>query len=389
MVAHHRLHGLDAVRAFALLTGIVLHATMSFFIPAPVLDNSPSSTLAITCYVIHIFRMTLFFLITGFFARVLLHRYGTRAFAKDRLKRIVVPMVGGWVIFGLPTFAIAHWAGGTSPGPFVHLWFLYYLCIFYVLALTMRAAFNRLIDRHGRIRIAIDTAVRGVTSNYIAPIALASPLFVLLYFSDGWHEWWGIPTPQWHFRPEAFAMVGFGTAFAFGWFVHRQAELLRHWQATWHVHIAIAIGLTAVCLSMVGIAPMSKLTLSGWSRVAYVGCYTGAIWCWTLGLVGAGLYFCSQESPLLRYVADLSYWLYLAHVPLVHFLALMLAEVPLHWAVKFPLILGITLTVSLISYHYWVRPTFIGAMLNGRKYPRKVASHVRVAPRVLASDESV
>ena len=206
--------------------------------------------------------MTLFFLITGFFARVLLHRYGTRAFAKDRLKRIVVPMVGGWVIFGLPTFAIAHWAGGTSPGPFVHLWFLYYLCIFYVLALTMRAAFNRLIDRHGRIRIAIDTAVRGVTSNYIAPIALASPLFVLLYFSDGWHEWWGIPTPQWHFRPEAFAMVGFGTAFAFGWFVHRQAELLRHWQATWHVHIAIAIGLTAVCLSMVGIAPMSKLTLS-------------------------------------------------------------------------------------------------------------------------------
>ena len=45
-------------------------------------------------------------------------------------------------------------------------------------------------------------------------------------------------------------------------------------------------------------------------------------------------------------------------------------KVPLHWAIKFPLILAITLAVLLVSYHYLVRPTFIGALLNGRKYPR-------------------
>ena len=43
---------------------------------------------------------------------------------------------------------------------------------------------------------------------------------------------------------------------------------------------------------------------------------------------------------------------------------------PLHWAIKFPLILAITLTVLLASYHYLVRPTLIGEILNGRKYPR-------------------
>ena len=45
-------------------------------------------------------------------------------------------------------------------------------------------------------------------------------------------------------------------------------------------------------------------------------------------------------------------------------------KVPLHWAIKFPLIVAITLTVLFVSYHYLVRPTFIGALLNGRKYPR-------------------
>jgi hypothetical protein len=72
-----------------------------------------------------------------------------------------------------------------------------------------------------------------------------------------------------------------------------------------------------------------------------------------------------------RYLADSSYYLFLAHLPLVFFLQVVFAKVPLHWTVKFPLIFTIALTVLLVSYHYWVRPTFIGALLNGRKYPRR------------------
>src|SRR5262245_51501305 len=87
-----RFHALDAARAFALLLGIVLHATMSFFLVLPARDVSQSTALAILFYVIHTFRMTLFFLIAGFFAHLAFHRRGLRAFAKDRAKRIVVPM---------------------------------------------------------------------------------------------------------------------------------------------------------------------------------------------------------------------------------------------------------------------------------------------------------
>jgi ABC-type multidrug transport system ATPase subunit len=42
--------------------------------------------------------------------------------------------------------------------------------------------------------------------------------------------------------------------------------------------------------------------------------------------------------------------------------------------VKFPLVLVASFAVLFLSYHYLVRPTFIGQLLNGRKYPRKRAT---------------
>ncbi len=83
--ATERLHALDAIRSFALLLGIVLHATMSFFLPIPALDNSPSTTLGVTFFTIHIFRMSLFFIIAGFFAHLVFHRKGGRAFHRQWL----------------------------------------------------------------------------------------------------------------------------------------------------------------------------------------------------------------------------------------------------------------------------------------------------------------
>src|SRR5262249_2593965 len=87
-----RLHALDAVRGFALLLGIILHATVSF-IPTPtrawiIQDTHPSMTLALLFFAIHVFRMTTFFLMAGFFAHMSLHRRGAWGFVKDRMQRI-------------------------------------------------------------------------------------------------------------------------------------------------------------------------------------------------------------------------------------------------------------------------------------------------------------
>src|SRR5689334_11307612 len=149
--APERLHALDAVRGYALLLGIVLHATVSF-IPAPtriwlIQDSHPSLTLGVLFFVIHVFRMTTFFLIAGFFARMSFHRRGAFSFIRDRAQRIAVPLLVGWPIVFAAMAAVMFWAaqfpnGGPTPGapgwppvlprfPLAHFWFLYVLLELY------------------------------------------------------------------------------------------------------------------------------------------------------------------------------------------------------------------------------------------------------------------
>ncbi len=391
MSNQERLHALDAVRAFALLAGIVLHATMSFFLPIPAHDVSQSATLGVLFFLIHTWRMTMFFVVAGLFARLVVARRGTRGFVADRSKRILVPLLVGWIILAPLTIGALIWgvtrsadpatiAAVTNPQavpagafPLTHLWFLYYLVIFYVLVLGVRGAFMKL-DVAGRTSALLDKGVRALLASYFAPLVLAAPVFAVLGFDQRIAQLGGIPTPDSSLIPQMPALAGFGTAFALGWFVHRQLDLLTEWRQRWIAHLAIGVALSVVCLTVPGIKLGTTAAWLGgdaaWSRTAYAACYLVSVWYWSFGVIGAALTFCANESPVRRYLADASYWLYLAHLPIVFFLAAAFAKVPWHWAVKFPLILAITMTVLLASYHYLVRPTWIGQILNGRRYPR-------------------
>ena len=94
MPTDNRLHALDAVRAFALLLGVVFHAGFSFIpglIPGlwAATDNSPSAPIGVALFAAHMFRMSLFFFVAGFFARMLFQRGGARGFWSNRLRRIL------------------------------------------------------------------------------------------------------------------------------------------------------------------------------------------------------------------------------------------------------------------------------------------------------------
>jgi peptidoglycan/LPS O-acetylase OafA/YrhL len=104
--------------------------------------------------------------------------------------------------------------------------------------------------------------------------------------------------------------------------------------------------------------------------LAYAASYALAVWCWSFGLIGLALRFLSGYSATRRYIADASYWLYLIHMPIVLALQILVSQLAWPWWIKFPLILAIAFPIMFASYHYLVRGTFIGAVLNGRRYPR-------------------
>ncbi|MCF8486653.1 MAG: acyltransferase family protein [Rhodobacteraceae bacterium] len=135
------LHHLDALRSFAILYGLLVHtATIGVSFPLTLISE-------ISGY----FRMGTFFCVSGFFAAMVLRRYGPVLFLKKRALALLVPLICGLVFLNPVTnWLIWQWHNppmpftefvrlafeGTLPphkGPIVwhlHLWFLVSLAVY-------------------------------------------------------------------------------------------------------------------------------------------------------------------------------------------------------------------------------------------------------------------
>lgn len=388
-IAHpsrERLHGLDAVRGIALLFGVIVHASVSWLPGAQYFwlthDTSPSDFAGLVFYVPHMFRMLLFFLLAGFFARMACERLGAKGFIRDRARRIAMPLLAGWGPMLAAILAVGAWAAWVanngqlppppetpplSPShfPLTHLWFLYVLLLCYLAALALRA----MLGCSDTVRRAVDAGVRMLASP-VGPLLLAVPLGAALCTHAQWYAWFGIPTPDQSLYPNLAACIAFGSAFGFGWLLQRQPVLLQNWAMRWPLHLAIALLATAGCLWHVGLTPRLVPAAQDIATLAYAVSYAIAGWSWTFALVGLGLCFLSAHSPWRRYLADASYWIYLAHLPLVMALQVAMSRVQWPWHVEFASVLLVAIAMLLVSYDLLVRSSAIGAWLNGQRKPR-------------------
>jgi glucan biosynthesis protein C len=394
MHSSDRLHALDAVRGFALLLGVALHGAQPYVAGIPWVTAEPPSTLvAGLWYTIHLFRMPLFFLIAGFFGRSVLERRGTLGFINDRSRRILIPLVVGLPVIMLVT-ALAYVLGalaagvdphslqGLRPPPspphhgllasinLIHLWFLYYLALFYAGALILRSAFACLGER---LRTAVDSVVRFLMRGAWGPLILAAPGVAYYSQLQFWSPWGGLPGPM-SVIPDGGAIIAYGLFFGLGWLLHRQQHLLISLEKRWVTYCVLAVLMWLVCRAVAGATPHWGPYLKHGTLLLYTTCYITGAWYWTFALLGAAIRFLSAYSPVRRYLADSSYWIYLMHIPALLFIEQWLHPLHWHWSLKYPLTVAAAMALLLLSYHYLVRFTFIGATLNGRRVRRTAAA---------------
>jgi glucans biosynthesis protein C len=399
-----RYHALDAVRAFALLLGVVFHAAESFEPNAAsywaIMDRAPSLALSVFRHACHSFRLELFFLIAGFFARLLYERRGPREFIRNRVSRILVPLVIGWVVlypvcvylwllgsslsgrlpmFGVPS-EFAHlpaWQltiGFFASFRFVekfdltHLWFLHQLLVLYALMLIARAFWSRLGPRRAALEARVDrgfarlVAARGRT---VALALITAPVLTLM-------RSWNVDTPKESLLPHLPTTLLFGFLFGIGWLLHRQPALIECFRQRWRGNLLL--GLLMVWptefagrwLHSLGVERLD----APWVRWLHAAWYALMMWGFMLGFLGLFARFCRTPSARWRYVADASYWIYLVHLPLVVWLQIQVASWPPPWPVKLAVILAVAVPLLFLSYDFLVRSTFIGRQLNGHRYPR-------------------
>ena len=388
---NERLHGLDALRGFALLLGVLLHATMSYLPGSQYYwltsETEQSVGAALIFFVIHNFRMLTFFVLAGFFARLLFHRRGLSGFAKNRWKRIAAPLLIFWPIMLVALTIVLVWSamiknGGSLPKesppgpaftpddfPLTHLWFLYMLCLLYVVGVSVRGVIAG-VDKAGWLRGKVDT-VFDLLMSWWAPLLLAIPLALSLPNEPQWYRWFGVPTPDRSLYPSLSTWLAFGSGFAVGWLLQRQMPLLQRLQQRWPFYLLVAIAGSGTCLAMAGLSPELVPAKPELSSYGYALCYAVAAWSWALALIGLCLRFLSGASPRRRYLADASYWIYIVHLPVIVALQIVATQLNWPWWLELCLILISGIALLLASYQLLVRHTAIGALLNGRKVPRR------------------
>ncbi len=206
-----RLHALDAVRGGALMLGVAFHGTMTFLLGPQIWVVRDTQSTGLTAFFIvsHMFRMTLFFVIAGFFraaadretrpARLRPEPAVADHLADDPVLAAgdrrhphslvwgAFVMNGGQAPANPPPAALA--LGATFP--LTHLWFLYVLTILYGGAILLR-----LVPGAQTIMQAVDAVVRRAMEWRVAALLLAIPGFFMLAGKADWIVSAGVPTPD-------------------------------------------------------------------------------------------------------------------------------------------------------------------------------------------------
>ena len=396
-----RYHGLDALRAVMMLLGLVFHTAINYLpiVPPsakwPYQDTQTNIVFAWMIAVLHMFRMPVFFVVAGFFGAFVYESRGFARFLRHRLARLGLPLVCAWPILRAVTVAsVPYWRTFTAaPPPYPeivagaelqHLWFLYHLLIFcFVAALAGRAAQRVPAGWRMRCLGAYEDLVRSGWGILLLAAISTPPL---------------LPMETWHFDtasgllPAPHVLGGYAVFFAFGWLLFHRRDLLDRFEAhPWRFllagflcHIAYLfffeqgypdpVNPSKVLLTNAMYAPfhaagLTHLAATG-THVATMFCLALTIWLLVYGFLGLFLRYLARPNAYWRYLADASYWMYIVHLPLAVWVPVMLTGLPLPAALKFTLALAGVAAITLVTYHYLARSTFVGAMLNGRRYPR-------------------
>lgn len=357
-----RLHAFDSLRGSMMLLGLVLHSAIPYMEAPlrpelfPLQDQQRSALFDLLVFFIHNFRMPLFFLLAGFFGRMVLEKLDWKEFLRHRLLRLGIPLV----LFLPPLLWLSrHYALGlgipAAEIP-VHLsvyWFLYFLIGFTLVAALLSA-------------LGVPT---GVGDQVFAKVWFSWakwPVLVGVTAGFLWTQYAGTIDPDTRFVPVMNVPLVYAWFYGVGWMLFPLRHTLEEWTRPAWKQMLLAVVLLVPYLACIGVLIESfkkeptPLIRSSWTIpepahtiAALLG---GAIaWLLIFGISGLFLRYLGKPSRWTAYLAGAAYWVYLAHFFVVLVLASLLLPMGMPIYLKFVLLLvGVTL-FSFGSFELLVR----------------------------------
>ena len=415
-----RYHGLDFLRAAMMLLGIALHAGVMYMAYPhendavliladslnPFRDIGSYSMMAQrSVFLIHFFRMPAFMLLAGFFAALLVKNRGFGHLAKNRGQRILLPLILFWfILWPMDNFSWSlgravmsdetrltslltiiqnnfTWKHlpflGGKPTHTMHLWFIHYLVIFYLVSVpVIYICSKHFTGLSGFFKRTTDFIFTSRLKIMIIP-SLVMLSYLTLKNGTTFHF-----EVSFEFLPSITILLNFIVFFLAGWVMFTRREVVEHFKKNVWFYTPIAVCLLLAMLwaaethwhyeKLLGEDENSAELIS--KKAAYLNLATGiqsaCVWFVIFSLIGLTEKFITKSNPVISYFVDSSYWVYLIHRPFCTMFAAILTRWDAPGALKFFAVIVIVSITCVVSYHYLVRNTWIGLLLNGRKKPR-------------------
>jgi glucan biosynthesis protein C len=373
-----------------MLLGIVLHAALPYMpnieVWWPADENSSLGILTVFEF-IHIWRMPVFFMLSGFFANLMITRRSWKSWWRNRLLRVGLPIIVFWPIMSLTLPWIFQYGRTgefiffySNEGQPFHLWFLWQLLIFVICTAIFRSFYLlgiKVLRGLSRIGLGFIGSIFRKSKSGLSRILFRSrfPIvfMILCCVINLKTEGDLILNP-----------IGSGLYFALGYSLYRNSSLFMFLKTHWKYYFLA--GLVGFILYMILNVIESKnlatevynqdltSTVEDAEKLLWLLQYLLKIICAVLfsyAFIGLSENRFGSYNAKLRFMSDGAYWMYLIHLPIVTFITFTMFHLHIPIEIKFVISIMITSMICLGTYKYFVRSTGIGLLLNGKRHPFK------------------
>jgi glucans biosynthesis protein C len=326
----------------------------------------------------HRFRMPTFFLLSGFFMAAMVAKYGTLGTWARRAKRVAAPFAVAvvtvlpitlWLYFsmvltilnGRPLLLLSLDQADKLLGQMnawhvptfslMHLWFLHYLLVLYLLVPIGVLVWRSVAPVMGRMFAGSWSVTPWLAFAFVLPTAAA-----LWPYPDA-----VVPVDDRTVFPELGSFLYYAVYFVAGYVIFNMRGVLDLFQRRY-----VGMGCVAT-LTLVALFWRSAWLPGGplVARSATVLLAAVCSWAGLACLCGLFMRWFDSASRHIALINDSAYWLYLVQVPMIFAIGIALTPIHSGDVVMFGLLATLTGLLSAGSY-FLVKGTWVASFLEGR-----------------------
>ena len=373
MLNIQRFHNLDFLRAFAMTMGLVIHAPLLFWTPDFAKVFGINNIVPVEEWVnimgrfISSWRMPLFFLLSGFFAILVLERKGILEFLRDRFIRVGLTCLVFSSLYDI--------SDGSFDFTTLHLWFLYELMIL-VLLFSLFYKFNTIKD------FLCTKVPPKIFFIIILWLILTVPLAYIL------NHWWhplSLKASTSYFDLKIGNLLYYFSYFLVGVILYSNQNIFMKLKNTKTIVILVNLSLFAFFLRLYSdhltigqvdnlrnVAQMEFDPILVFFNACMIG-MNSILFCFLF--IGLASKFVQSDSSIIRWFVELSYPIYIIHIIPVTMMSAVFYHVGLSQFSMLSLAVITGFFICVILYYVFIKFTPLNWLINGySKSPLKIKS---------------